>query len=83
MTYIGIDLGGSHAACGLVSGSTLLAKQNIPISDNASLAALLPRLEDSICGLLAHASNKHCEGIAFSFCGIVDGVAGRIIQTNG
>ena len=82
MSYIAIDLGGSHAACALVDGSTIIAKQNFEISDNKSLRGLLPRVEDSVRDLL-HQSNDHCNGIAFSFCGIVDAVQGRIIQTNG
>ena len=82
MTYVAIDLGGSHAACALVDGSKIVVKQHIAVSDNKSLATLLPRLEGSIRDLLKHAT-EDCEGIAFSFCGIVDAAEGRIIQTNG
>jgi glucokinase len=83
MNYIGIDVGGSHICCALVNGRVIAAKQPIDVSDNSSLKALLPALEDSICSLLKHEESQSCQGIAFSFCGIVDTLAGRIIQTNG
>jgi glucokinase len=82
MSHVAIDLGGSHAACALVDDSTIIAKQSFEFSDNNSLGILLPRVEDSVRELLQHAS-QGCEGIALSFCGIVDAVQGRIIQTNG
>jgi glucokinase len=82
MTYVAIDLGGSHAACAVVDGNEIVVKQHILVADNKSLATLLPQLESSVRNLLEHASEP-CAGIAFSFCGIVDAVEGRIIQTNG
>jgi glucokinase len=83
MNYIGIDVGGSHISCALVNGTTIAAKRHIDVSDNSSLTALLPALEDLICAPLTRRENRECQGIALSFCGIVDNLAGRIIQTNG
>jgi glucokinase len=82
MRYVAIDLGGSHATSALVDGGAIIAKGNLDVCDNRSLGRLLPRLEDSV-GCLLHHADGHCDGISFSFCGIVDDAQGRIIRTNG
>ena len=83
MTYIGVDVGGSHVTCALVSGGTLLAKRESAVPDNASLAKILPWLEDSINSLLNRSAHGRCNGIGLSFCGIVDSKSNRIVQSNG
>ncbi len=83
MTYIGVDVGGSHITCALVSGSSLLAKRESAVPDNASLANLLPWLENSIGCLLDGSSDGKCDGIGLSFCGIVDSKLDRIVESNG
>jgi glucokinase len=83
MNYIGIDVGGSHVSSGLVDGHSIVAKTHMQVSDNSSLGALLPELEDTVRALLKGAANQNCHGVILSFCGIVDGLAGRIVETNG
>ncbi len=83
MNYIGIDVGGSHISSGLVQDHSIVAKSHMQVRENSSLVALLPALENAVRALLKRAENQNCHGIILSFCGIVDGLAGRIIETNG
>ena len=44
MTAIAIDIGGSHTVCAVVEGASILASEQIPVTDASSLARLLPEL---------------------------------------
>lgn len=83
MNYIAIDVGGSHVSSALVDGHSIVASSHIPVCENSSLMALLPALENAVRALLKRAEDRKCQGIILSFCGIVDGLAGRIVKTNG
>jgi glucokinase len=84
-SVLAVDLGGGHASCALVSAKRVLACETIPLDSQAGLAAALPRLAESLRGLLARmpAGVGPCAGIGFSFCGLVDPRRCRILSTNG
>ena len=48
MKCFSIDLGGTHAACGLVEDDRILASETLNVEDAGSLAGILPRLAESL-----------------------------------
>ena len=85
MSILAVDLGGSHAACALVSGTEILASETIPVTGTEIFEFVVSRLTSVIRQLLAGAPAKSepCRGIGFSFCGLVDSTRGRILSTCG
>lgn len=78
---LAIDLGGSHVACAAVAGEHLLETLSIEVDSKGRLANLLPKLAEALRALIGrHGSNF--AGIAFGFCGLVDGRSGRVVSTN-
>ncbi len=80
---IGVDVGGSHIACGILGDDRVLAFETISVK-NARLSAVLPELESCIGSLLAtwggHPSAV--SGMAVGICAVVD-QTGSIAATNG
>lgn len=84
MSILAIDVGGSHAACALVSGTHILACESIPASGAETLEVVVSALTRVMHRLLASCpSSDPCSGIGFSFCGLVDSKRGRILSSNG
>lgn len=78
---LAIDLGGSHVACAAVAGDHLLETLSIEADSKGRLASLLPKLTEALRALTERHGNNFV-GIAFGFCGLVDGRTGRVVSTN-
>jgi glucokinase len=85
MKALAIDIGGTHATCGLVQDRTILAHQTVDTDRAKSLQALLPRFSDVFGQLVADqfATFHDFAGVAVGFAGIVDSRTGRILSING
>jgi glucokinase len=84
MRALAIDLGGSHANCGIVEDRTILASDAIPADSTEGMRALLPCILDTFHGLAKKTklSLSGCKGIAVGFAGLVDARVGRVLSTN-
>ncbi len=82
---LAIDLGGTHATCGLVSDEKVISSTTVDFEDTLKLTPLLPRIEDALRSLLRDFDSgcEHIAGIGVGFCGIVDTRHNRIAATNG
>ena len=85
MKVLAVDLGGSHAKCALIEDRDCLGSIVIEYRASGGLGPLMPRLVDAFRSLCSRAGVAigDLQGIAFSFCGLVDSRAGRILSTNG
>jgi glucokinase len=85
MKALAIDLGGTHATCGLVENQTILAHETIDTDRARSLGAVLPQVVDVFQRLVNSngLSFAECSGVAGGFAGLVDSRAGRVLSTNG
>jgi glucokinase len=81
---LAIDLGGTHASCGVVQGQSVIAQQSLHADPKLGLKILLPLLENTLKSLLRTAglSASDCIGLAFGFCGVVDFRSSRLLATN-
>lgn len=82
MTFLALDLGGSHAACSLVCGQSILATEHLPFTDSTRLLPLLPEITDSL-KKLAKFSDEPVEGLGIGVCALVDSRRNRVLSTNG
>jgi len=82
MSLLGIDLGGSHAACSLISGTTVLATEHLSFPDSGTFAAVLPVLNETL-RKLAKQARAPVTGLGLGFCGLVDSRLNRVLSTNG
>jgi len=85
MKALAIDLGGTHATCGLVENQTILAHETIDTDRAKSLGAVLPQVVDVFQRLVntKGLSLTECSAVAVGFAGLVDSRAGRVLSTNG
>ena len=80
MKILAVDLGGTHAACALVEGTRILARETVGLPESASLRGALTAIEAPLGRIHeAHRANA----IGFGFCGLVDSRHTRIVSTNG
>jgi len=81
---LAIDLGGTHATCGLVEDLTILAHQTLDTDRAKSLSGVLPRIAESFRELIQSRSLTLSDfaGLAVGFAGIVDSRIGQILATN-
>ena len=83
MSILAVDVGGSHAACALVSGTHLLACKTVSARGTSTLEVLISDLTGALQQLLAGCpESDSCRGIGFSFCGIVDSRRCQILSSN-
>jgi len=80
MKILAVDLGGTHAACALVEGTQILARETVILPESASLRAALVAIEGPLGRI--HAAHR-AEAVGFGFCGLVDSKHTRIASTNG
>ena len=85
MRALAVDLGGSHAACAVVEDRTLLACEEVLLDSGAGLRIALPHIGEALASAMARAGTRagDCAGLAFSFCGLVDGRRNRVVSANG
>lgn len=85
MNYsIAIDLGGTFIKMGLLKEGQLIVRKEVPAQSASGLKTQLPALESEINELLLanQVQKEDVLGIGFSFAGLVDSVANRILSTN-
>jgi glucokinase len=82
MTFLGLDLGGTHAACSLISGQTVLATEHLPFTDTLNFAAVLPDVTATLKKLSPEAPEP-VSGLGIGMCGLVDSRRNRVLSTNG
>jgi glucokinase len=85
MNLLAVDLGGSHASCGLIISGSLIDSEEAPLSDNSKLLPALSSIQDMLRSLLRRNAvlAPSLSGIAFSFCGLVDSRTCHVLATNG
>ncbi len=76
-----MDLGGSHVACAAVEGKRFLQTLSVDVDSKGRLANLLPTLAAALRAIIERCGGNF-SGIAFGFCGLVDGRTGRVVSTN-
>ena len=84
MKVLAIDLGGTHANCALVEDKRVVCSEVVQTSGNKGLKLMLPTLAKTLKNLASY-ERPHLNdfaGIAIGFCGLVDGLANRIVSTN-
>jgi glucokinase len=81
---LAIDLGGSHANCGIVEERTILANDAIAADCEERLRPLLLRIADTFDRLAKKTklSLADCKGVAVGFPGLVDARVGHVLSTN-
>ncbi len=81
MKALAVDVGGTHVSCAAVEDKQFLKTFSVETDSKGRLANLLPALSEILSNLMAdHGGNF--SGVAFGFCGLVDGRAGRVVSTN-
>jgi glucokinase len=81
---LAIDLGGSHATCGLVEDKTILACKALDTDRAKSLRAVLPRIAELFRELAENHALKLADfgGVAVGFAGLADSRTGKVLATN-
>ncbi|MGA7887187.1 MAG: ROK family protein [Acidobacteriaceae bacterium] len=80
MKILAVDLGGTHAACAVVEGARILARETVALPGSQSMADALSAIAEPLARLRAAHGG---EAIGFGFCGLVDSRRTRIASTNG
>jgi glucokinase len=84
MKALAIDIGGTHATCGVVEDRTLLMHRTLATDSAKNLRAVLPRISGLFHEMIKSKSLAFPDfaGIAVGFAGLVDFRAGRVASTN-
>lgn len=82
MSLLGLDLGGSHAACTLIQGNTVLATEHLSFADSTRFALVEPEIAAAF-ERLAHTAPEPVTGLGVGFCGLVDSRSNCVTSTNG
>lgn len=85
MIVLAVDFGGSHISCGMVRDSETLALEHLPVDSSGLLRVILPAVSASLrstAGKVGFPISR-CEGVAVSFCGLVNPKIGAVLSTNG
>lgn len=84
MKVFAIDLGGTHATCGLIEDRQILATISLRFPETTVLRPLLPQLAEALLSMLSKTGIllSDISGIGFGFCGLVNAEANCIASTN-
>lgn len=84
MKALAVDLGGTHATCGVVSDRVIVAHKAVNMDHPRGLQTALPVIADTLGELVRNTSLSLSDisGVAFGFAGLVDSRAGRVVSTN-
>lgn len=84
MLALAIDLGGTHATCGLVRDGVVLGRERAGSEGCSELAPSLPLFAGALRRIVSTAgvSLADCSGVAVGFCGLVDTDRSRVLSTN-
>jgi glucokinase len=81
---LAVDIGGTHANCGLVENRSILEHESIDVAHATNILAVLSRVAESFRKLIKRQSlsRDDFQGIAVGFPGLVDSRIGRVVSTN-
>jgi glucokinase len=81
---LAVDIGGTHANCGVVENENTLGCESIDIATATNIRAVLSRIAEVFHNLMKrHSLSPHdIRGIAVGFPGLVDSRIGRVVSTN-
>lgn len=84
MKALAVDIGGTHANCGLVENDRVLAHQSVDLAATANMRDVLSRIAEVFRQLIKQhsLSLKDFHGIAVGFPGLVDSRISRVVSTN-
>jgi glucokinase len=84
MKVLAVDIGGTHANCGLIESDHILAHESVDLSGISSIRSVLSRVEEIFRNLIHRQSLslKNIQGVAVGFPGLVDSRIGRVVSTN-
>jgi glucokinase len=82
---LAIDLGGTHATCGLVEDRRIVAHETLDTDRAKSLIAVLPKISDAFRRLVKGAgiTMEDISGIAVGIACIVDSRSAQVLATHG
>jgi len=81
---LAVDIGGTHANCGLVENERILVHESVDLAGTTNIRAALSRISEVFHRLIDRHSFtlKDFHGIAIGFPGLVDSRIGRVVSTN-
>lgn len=84
MNALAVDIGGTHATCGLVENARILEHESVDLAGISSIRAVLSRVGEVFRGLISRQSlsTRDFQGISVGFPGLVDSRIGRVVSTN-
>ena len=84
MKALAVDIGGTHANCGLVENDRILVNENVDLTGTTNISAVLARIAEVFRQLVKRQSSSLHDflGIAVGFPGLVDSRIGRVVSTN-
>lgn len=84
MKALAVDIGGTHANCGLVEDQGILAAKSIDVANATNIRLVLAEVAEVFRKLMKGCSLSpgDFQGIAVGFPGLVDSRAGRVVSTN-
>ena len=84
MKVLAVDIGGTHANCGLVENERIIAHESVDLTGTTSIRAALSRVGEVFQRLIDNQSLsfKDFSGIGVGFPGLVDSRISRVVSTN-
>ncbi len=84
MKALAVDIGGTHANCGLVDDERIVVCESVDLAGTTKIGAVLSRVAEVFQRLVAQRSLslRNFQGIALGFPGLVDSRIGRVVSTN-
>jgi glucokinase len=81
---LAVDIGGTHANCGLVENENILAYESIDVASATNIRAVLAGAVEVFRKLIKTQSLSldNFQGVAVGFPGLVDSRIGRVVSTN-
>jgi glucokinase len=81
---LAVDIGGTHANCGLLEDAKILVHESIDVASDTNIRAVLSRVAQLLRQLIKNQSLSldKFQGIAVGFPGLVDSRIGRVVSTN-
>lgn len=84
MKALAVDIGGTHANCGLVEDARVLVHESVDLAGTTNIRAVLSRIAEVFHRLIEQQSLSfvNFQGVAVGFPGLVDSRIGRVVSTN-
>jgi glucokinase len=81
---LAVDIGGTHANCGLVENERILVNESVDLTGITKMRAVLSRVRQVFLRLVNQRSLSltDFQGVAVGFPGLVDCRIGRVVSTN-